>query len=296
MHTASVLRGGFIIGTGRCGTTLAAQILNAHSQICVPPELQIAFEYSGNGRRLSEIFAAETQLQYRAEDFVREIERMCPHRVQHYFDLSGFFADYVYPVRNLGKLLADLYAAIAQSQDKQIFLEQTPWYGQRIDLLKTLFPAARFIHLLRDGRDVALSYARTPWWHKDPVKNLERWAREATKIAADAALFLDPNCYLEVRYEDLVMNAAATVARMTEFLGATFELSQLDPAQHIDYTEFRNFDATGIASPAYARWQQQRNSAVFTDNVFGWRRDDNELFADMSAVAESALVNFGYDT
>ncbi len=48
----------FIVGTGRSGTTILAKTLNANSKICIPPELQILFEYSNNGKRLYDVFKA----------------------------------------------------------------------------------------------------------------------------------------------------------------------------------------------------------------------------------------------
>jgi hypothetical protein len=287
---------GFIIGSGRCGSTLAAQFLNAHTQICVPPELQIIFEYSQNGRRLNEIFASEEQLGYKADDFIREIERMCPHKLRDYFDLCSFFQNYSYPVEELSKLLNDLYRKIAMSQRKQVFIEQSAWYGQRIDLLKELFPEAKFIHMVRDGRDVALSFVRTPWWHNDPLLNVERWASEITKIADDAEHILTKDCYLEVRYEDMVLNTEEVVAKMTRFLGKEFEPMQLNLENHLDYTQFRKFDGTGISSAAYNNWRAKGNKSVFTDNVLGWKKHGNEHFSNLSASTKSVLARFGYET
>ena len=297
MTINSTTRGiGFIVGTGRCGSTLAAQFLNSHTQICVPHELQIVFEYSQNGRRLYEIFASREQLRYGSDDFVREIERMCPHRFQDYFNLRSFFQNYSYPVEDLSCLLHDLYQAIAISQNKQVFLEQTPWYGQRIELLKQLFPEARFIHLVRDGRDVALSYARTPWWHDDPLLNLERWAREITKITRDAEQFVNKEHYLEVRYEDLVQDTKQVVTSMTRFIGRDFEPTQLHVENHLDYTQFRNFDGTGISSLAYDNWRKKRDHVVFMDNVFGWKKNKVELFTNISTDIKLALARLGYET
>lgn len=287
---------GFIIGTGRCGSTLAAQFLNAHTEICVPHELQIIFEYSQNGRRLNEIFQSREQLYYGPDDFIRVIEGICPHRFQDYFNLRSFFHNYSYPIQDLSCLLHDLYQSIAMSQKKRVFLEQTPWYGQRIELLKQLFPKARFIHVVRDGRDVALSYARTPWWYEDPLLNLERWATEITKISSDAEHLLDHDSYLEVHYEDMVLNTEQVVTRMTHFLGMKFESLQLSVNNHLDYTQFRKFDGTGTSSPAYNMWREKRDQVVFSDNVLGWKKHDKRLFRNLSTSVNLALASFGYET
>jgi len=81
----------FIIGTGRCGTTMLAQILNAHSKICVPHELQFIFEHSNNGERLYELFSSKRNLDWQAEDFIQMIASVCPYKFDEYFDYEGFF-------------------------------------------------------------------------------------------------------------------------------------------------------------------------------------------------------------
>lgn len=76
----------FIVGTGRCGTTILAQVLNAHSQICVPPELQFIFQY-GPGERLEKFIANE--LQNRAKDFIKLVRDFCPYQLEKYFNYKN---------------------------------------------------------------------------------------------------------------------------------------------------------------------------------------------------------------
>ena len=64
---SEVLNVAFIIGTGRCGTSMLGQMLNAHSEICVPPELQLIFERDGNGNRLFEAFLNKGSDEFTAE-------------------------------------------------------------------------------------------------------------------------------------------------------------------------------------------------------------------------------------
>jgi len=285
----------FIIGTGRCGTTMLAGILNAHSKICVPHELQLIFEYGGNGPRLYELFLSKQQGAWNADDFARKIEELCPHDFKKYFNYHDFFFRQEYPIRDLSRLLSDLYREIAASRGKMFFLEQTPWYGQGIEILKGLFPDAKFIHMIRDGRDVALSFSRTPWWHDSPPENLERWQREITKISGDAELFLQKNQYLEVRYEDFVRDPEKALRDIVDFLGVPFEREMLMPENLIDYFAFRRSDTRVISSEGYNAWAAGKDSAVFTESVFSWRKRPGGTFPRLSSEVRFALSKWGYE-
>lgn len=285
----------FIIGTGRCGTTMLGQILNAHSKICVSQELQLIFGYSGNGPRLYELFSSGENLRWGAQDFIQKIGELCPHKFENFFDYESFFRHQKYPIENLGRLLTDLYRAIVADQGKEILIEQTPWYGQRLDIMKELFPYAKFIHMIRDGRDVALSFSRTPWWHESLLENLDRWEREVSKISRDAAALLDKKQYLEVKYEDVVLDPERMVSLIADFLGVQFEEEMLLPENLIDYAAFRKFDGSSISSNAYNDWNMKKERAVFPDSVFGWKKINPETFVNLSPEVRAALNEFGYE-
>lgn len=284
----------FIIGTGRSGTTLMAQILNAHSKICVPTELQIAFEYNNNGERLAEIFSSGKNLYFGAEDYIKLVQERCPHNLLEYFDYHTFFRGYHYPVLSLDELLHDFYSSITYSRGKTIFAEQTPWYGQNIKLMNNLFPTARFIHMLRDGRDVAISYARTPWWHKDVNLNLERWARETSKIEEDGLRILK-NRLLTIRYEDFILEPERITRTVCNFLNVPFEGNMLNPAFHIDYGQFSRHAVNEISSPAYQKWRKEKKNAFFSDNIYGWKTNKDVEFRNITETTKETLRRFGYE-
>ena len=168
------VKNAFIVGTGRCGTSWLAQMLNCHAEICVPPEIQLLFEYADNGSRLFEEFTLAGENGLEAEQLVSIIERSCPHKLEMFFDYREFCRSEDAPKTSIVDFVAAFYGAIAKSYGKSWLIEQTPWYGSRLDLLSQLFPQAKVIHMVRDGRDVALSFSRTNWWHASPLLNLAR--------------------------------------------------------------------------------------------------------------------------
>jgi hypothetical protein len=273
----------FIIGTGRCGTTMLAQMLNSHSTICVPHELQILFEYSNNGPRLYEIFKEKKNEYFGPKDFVELIEARCPKKFHVYFDYKNFFEKQQYPICSFKKLVNSLYSEIAESKHKKIFIEQTPWYGQRIDILNELFPNAKYIHMIRDGRDVAISYARTSWWHDDIGQNLERWHTEVRQIIDSSNRILNPNQMLQVRYEDIVEQPSVELRRICEHLGVNFEYAMLDAATYIDYGLYRKFNAKNIISAALNEWRESKSTPTFQGSRYAWK---NYLDFDFSNIPE----------
>ncbi|CAG9933564.1 sulfotransferase family protein [Candidatus Nitrotoga arctica] len=261
----------FIVGTGRCGTTMLAQMLNSHSMICVPHELQILFEYSNNGARLYEIFKEKMNENFGSGDFIDLIETRCPHKFHEYFDYRNFFEKQQYPIRSLKELVNSFYSEIAETKHKKIFIEQTPWYGQRIDILNELFPDAKYIHMVRDGRDVAVSFARTPWWHNDIGQNLERWHTEVRQIIDLSNKILNPNQMLQVRYEDFVEQPEVELRRICEHLGVNFEYAMLDTATYVDYGLYSILNARNVSSAALNEWRENKSAPIFKGSRYAWK-------------------------
>jgi hypothetical protein len=268
-----MIKFGFIVGTGRCGTTLLAKMLNAHQSICVPHELQILMEEDGNGGRLFEVFQNGSNSTFVADDYIRLIEERCPYRIREYFDLDDFFRTRTYPEENLSRLVSDLFTEIARSKGKSWFIEQTPWYGQHIPIISRLFPDAKFIHVIRDGRDVAISFARTPWWSKDVISNLNRWEREVSVILRDTSLNLKHDQTYIVRYEDLVLDSENVLRDICSFLGIEYNAGMLDAGRYFRYESLlKNSDNT-TSSTEYNIWDGNSEKPTFTGSIQAWKRE-----------------------
>ncbi len=296
----SPVRCGFIIGTGRCGTTLLAQMLNAHPRICVPHELQILFEeQTGNGPRLWEAFERGDHLRWTARDFATAIRRWCPYRLHRWFPTTRFLRRQAYPITDPGRLVTDLYAAIARRAGKDVFLEQTPWYGQRLDIVERLVPEARYVHMVRDGRDVAVSFARTPWWHRDIGRNLVRWHDEVRGIERTAAELGLGGRLLTVRYEDVVREPEQALRRVCGFLDVPFAPAMLDPRRFVRYERhYRGgrswFD--NLSSDAFRRWRRAGGSPTFASSVGAWRRCTDFDFSATPPETAALLRELGYES
>jgi len=286
---------GFIVGTGRCGTTLLAKMLNAHQSICVPHELQILTEEDGNGSRLFEVFQTGSNSTFVADDYIRLIEERCPYRIQEYFDLDSFFRARTYPDENLRRLVSDLFTEIARSKGKSWFIEQTPWYGQHIPKISRLFPDAKFIHVIRDGRDVAISFSRTPWWSKDVISNLNRWEREVSVILRDSSLNLKYNQAHLVRYEDLVLDSENVLRDICSFLGIEYNASMLDAERYFRYESLLKDNDNKTSSNEYKIWDRKSEKPTFTGSIQAWKREKKIDFCNTHSRVNDLLLRFGYE-
>jgi hypothetical protein len=120
----------------------------------------------------------------------------------------------------------DLYAA---RQGKQFAGDKTPGYVRRIPQLHEVWPRARFVHIIRDPRDVCLSMldwsvgertaGQDGTWEMDPAISTALYWRHSVAVGReDAAAHLGPTLYHEVRYEDLVSTPERELEQICRFL------------------------------------------------------------------------------
>lgn len=97
--------------------------------------------------------------------------------------------------------------------------DKSPTYLKHMPLLKSIYPDARFIHIVRDVRDYCLSINKA--WGKHLLRAAQRWA-DWVVIAKKDALKLGSD-YAEVKYEELLDSPAATVQKICFFLDLPYE-------------------------------------------------------------------------
>lgn len=203
----------FIVGCPRSGTYLVSAILNQSGVIAIPSEthfvplfqrwLHLAgdLDRPGNRRRLAKaIFSFLRIWLARAED-ERDFAAVTRHSLLAIENEADHVAN---SARNYAELVLGLFAAYARSQgaeiagDKSAFFEHMPL--ERMDA--AIGGQARFIHIIRDGRDVGLSWLKIKVGPRSLDEAAKAWARHVTGKRAWGTLH--PNRYHELRYEDLL--------------------------------------------------------------------------------------------
>jgi hypothetical protein len=112
-----------------------------------------------------------------------------------------------------------LYGTYAAAHDKPRYGDKSPGYVTRMKLLAPLFPEARFVHIVRDVRSVALSLVEMPeeWGTRSVPEGAARWRHRVSRGHAEGTA-LGADRYAEVRYEDLVAHPERELRRVVEFL------------------------------------------------------------------------------
>jgi hypothetical protein len=247
----------FIGGHHRSGTTLLRMMLNRHPRIACGPEGELLERTS---------FLA----------FHRYLEEQWKQRL-HNFGFGAVEID-----QGIAAFIDNFYTRYAIAQGKERWAEKTPKNVLRIAYLLRLFPNARFIHIIRDPRDVYCSVrqkarTKTPRWTKLTPERIARgWVQF---VEAGVAWRLDELRYCELRYEQLVREPEETMRRVFAFLGEDWREDILQP------------DSRSLPSHEEAN----ANRPVFTSSVNRWRRD---LTADevrtIEAKAGPLMLALGY--
>ena len=90
--------------------------------------------------------------------------------------------------------------------------ERTPWHVYHLPLIDQIYPDARFVHIIRDGRDSTRSIVAQPWGPDNVKDAAEEW-RSSVAAGRDAAAALGDRL-LEVRYEEVLADPAAAIPRI----------------------------------------------------------------------------------
>jgi hypothetical protein len=177
-----------------------------------------------------------------------------------------------------GEAIAAIFETYAERQGKPRWGDKTPLYMQQLPLLERVFPDAIWVHLVRDGRDAALSFLELPEGFSGKTWALPRTvaqfaARWRTEILAARRLGRHAGGrYLELRYEDLVAEPERELRRICEHASLPWEPGMLDHTRASDTAhmpEHRNLAQP--PTPGLRDWRSQmpREDALAFEQVAG---------------------------
>ncbi len=205
----------FVVGMNRSGTTLLRMMLDAHPELTIPPETHF----------IPDLIQVEKRDGPDADTFVEVITS------QREWGDFGFDAETLRArfgaIQNLDSATAirAFYELYAELQDKPRWGDKTPRYVSKMRAIQRVLPEARFVHVIRDGRDVALSVLDRTVKDLTVAAVAGRWSEKVTKARRDAPRLRH---YLEVRYEDLILEPEAMLKQICEFCELPWAEEMLD--------------------------------------------------------------------
>ncbi|HEX4746472.1 MAG TPA: sulfotransferase [Gaiellaceae bacterium] len=265
-----------LLGVSRSGTTLLRVILDRSPGIAIPDE---SFFVPLLARRHGRTVDRDRFL-----DDVARLPTVCEWGLG-VADVRARVSDDM----PTGAAIAAIYEAYAERAGKPRWGDKTPMYMRHLPLLEALFPDAQYVHLIRDGRDAALSFLDMPegtftrtWAHPTtPAQFACLWRREVRAARALGGR-VGAMRYHEARYEALVSEPEATVQAICTFAEIPFEPAMLDYSGSVDVS---------------TKPHQQRLLTPPTRGVRSWRDDMSpEDAAAFGAVAGDLLAELGYES
>jgi hypothetical protein len=215
----------FVVGAARSGTTLLQRMLDAHPQLAVVNEtywLPRKFREQTGLTRAGLVTPALLPKLLASPKFSRiGVSEE---------DLVGLCSDST-PVR-YEQFVARIFDLYAARREKQFAGDKTPGYVRRIGQIHSLWPRARFVHIIRDPRDLCLSMLewrsgqRTAGqfgtWEMDPVISTALYWKFSVSVGREAGESIGRSLYREVRYEALVSSPEHELEQTCRFLGLPY--------------------------------------------------------------------------
>jgi hypothetical protein len=221
----------FIVGAPRSGTTLLQYMLRSHPALSLPtgeshffvPLYHNATQYGdlsdiSNVRRVLQAMKAQS-----AEFLYTDLHGMN-------FDVETLAHEFVAEGRaTVRDIISGLFEKNARGEGKPRWGDKTPYYVLHIPKLVEWWPDAQIIHIIRDGRDVALSmFARARDFHVYNTYQAAKLWEQYVEAGHAFGISLPSRQYLEFRYEDMLSDQESTLRAICAFLDLDYSDDLLD--------------------------------------------------------------------
>ncbi len=226
----------FILGNPRSGTTLFRLMMNSHPGVVVPPECGFAewyYEKYGNWAQ------DDSEDETRVAAFVSDLSAAKK--------IETWELDFGQLTKRILTLIPSSYSQLCEQvyleygsklkTDLQIWGDKNNYFIKKLEKIDAIFMEAKYIHLIRDGRDVACSYLdvnrlKTDSAYKpvlpDSVREIALEWVENTRLIEKFLGLKKESRHITIRYEDLLTETETTLKKCSAFLGIEFNPSMLD--------------------------------------------------------------------
>lgn len=267
-----------IVGTQRSGSNLLRLLLGSLPGVFAPPSAHKLRDFQGllprygeplNMERLIADMAELVELNALPWPSVGDRTRIVLEEMRGSSLAHAFLAFYDGHARYLGKQIW-----VSKCLENVHFIDQ---------LVATELPVL-YVHLVRDPRDVALSFSKAPIGPKDPQAIALRWLSDQ-KAALEARGVIGENGWLTIRYEDLVADPENTLNPLCTRLGVSWSPAALD---------FYLGEEAHMAASISELWNNL-NRPIQRDRASAYKRSsDAALLMAVESIDYEVMSAFGY--
>lgn len=217
----------FIVGAPRSGTTLLQYMLKSHPEISLPtgeshffiPIYQRHAEF-GDLKVKENLKFLLTEIYNARPDFFDDDF----HGIK--FDIN-ILSDQLHALKTstIPDVISTIFQMNATAEHKKYWGEKTPYYILHLPLIKEMFPNARIVHIIRDGRDCAISMLERRWDLR--IYNIYHAAYTWNKYVRSGKDFgiNNPDCYFEIKYTNLLNSPHKSLKALCKFLNIEYNES-----------------------------------------------------------------------
>ena len=207
----------FIIGLPRSGTKLFREILNNHDKIFIPKAESLFIPFLVKKYGFSPDFSLNKNKIISKQDLLKSV--YCINMSISTRDLNDPFFNKILESNSWHYIFQFLFDnMVNKSKNNVIFGDKTPSYIYHLPLLHKIFPKAKFLHIIRDPRDQAVS-AKTAW-NKSIYLSASNWYKSISLVKS----YVKQNKinYIELKYEDLIVSPKVYLKKIFNFIDLEF--------------------------------------------------------------------------
>lgn len=270
----------FIVGYPRSGTTLLSAMLASHSNIDCGPETHFfskkmstkATEYALKDPRWPKIAVSNIGSIKLSGLPVHELFQLSLDNIENYLQKCA-------PSEQ--NMLESLTRQHAFREGKERWAEKTPNHILHLVKIRSLYPDAQVVRIIRDPRDSAASMVNLPWTSNSLINNaylILRWYQNSRSFFER-----DPKTYT-LQYEDLVANPSTTMQALCKFLNEDFEDIMLDTSK-----------SSKKVAPKHESWKNSVGKSLDSSRCYAWKNElDTADILSISNICQPIISDFRY--
>ena len=245
----------FIVGVGRSGTSLLHSILASHPEIYFPPETGLLRRLFLSGRLRNGITRESLKELWEVLSTDARFSRLkisTGEELGHMLELNG---DAISGPEAYARIMSFL------AYPKPMFGDKDPRLVESLPQIHVAWPNAYIIHVIRDPRDIVASKKLAKWSRGRPLWHYLLANRVQYSVGRNDGTGLFNDHYIEVFYEELLLNEVSVLRRLCQSLGIEFVQEMLSFSE----------EAKRLVTDEERTWKKETLGPLLKSNFGKWR-------------------------